>query len=113
LGVLMSEGLLQIIEQRAEIDGRFTDICRLGANGGGGYFSLMFTAYDQQTGRRVAIKIFNPDKVDSYRMACFEREVEILEQLAGQPDIIGWVGRRSTFTETVVNAGKEVDHRPV
>jgi serine/threonine protein kinase len=97
----VSEGFLQLIEQRSDIDGRFTDIRRIGADGGGGNFSLMFTAYDKQTGQRVAIKVFNPTKADPYRIACFEREVEVLQQLDGQSDIIGWVAPRSTFTEIV------------
>jgi len=101
----MVEGFLQLIEQRIDIDGRFTDIRRLGADGGGGNFSLMFTAYDQQTGRRVAIKVFNPTMATPYRLACFEREIQVLEQLAGQSDIIGWVAKCSTFTETAHSGG--------
>lgn len=93
--------LLRLIEARSDIDGRFTDIRRLGPSGGHGAFSLLFTALDSVRQERVAIKVFHPDVRDAYRQACFEREEAILHQLAGEPDIITWVAPRSQFVEVL------------
>src|SRR5947209_10985285 len=83
---------LRTVEGRPDLDGRFTDIRRLGGAGGDGHFSLLFSARDAMTKRRVALKFFHPDHLqDDYRWGCFIREAQLLEDLAGQPDIIGWV----------------------
>lgn len=89
---------LEIIEARSPIDGRFTNLKRLGDNGGGGYFSLLFTAYDLKLRREVALKFYRPDKMaERYRWDSFVREAELLEQLAGQDDIVTLVAPRSGF----------------
>lgn len=94
------ESLLKIIEGHSTLDGRFTEIRRIGQSGGSGNFSLLFSARDLTTGRRVALKFYHPERRhDSYRAACFEREETILCELNGQHDIIGWVGPRSYFLE--------------
>jgi serine/threonine protein kinase len=100
------DAYLKIVESRQDIDGRFIGARRVGQAGGNGVFSLVFRARDQGTGRDVAIKVFNPDCKEPYRIACFRREAKILEELRDQPDIIGWVAPRSTFTElTTTTAG--------
>jgi|HubBroStandDraft_6_1064221.scaffolds.fasta_scaffold03482_6 serine/threonine protein kinase len=94
------EGCLNIVENRGTIDGRFTNIKRLGRDGGGGCFSLLFSAQDTQTSQEVALKFFRPDKLgESYRWECFQREAAILQELAGQEDIVGWIAPLSTFTQ--------------
>ena len=96
------ELLLQWVEGHPGVDGRFTDIRRLGRNGGDGYFSLMFSALDTRSCNRVVLKVFHPDRrTDTYRWESFRREAEILERLAGQPDIIGWVAPLSEFSVNV------------
>jgi hypothetical protein len=45
------EPFLSLIESKAELCGRFTNMKRLGAMGGGGHFSLLFEAQDQKTGQ--------------------------------------------------------------
>jgi serine/threonine protein kinase len=97
------ELFLNLVEQQPNIDGRFANPKRLGPHGGGGNFSILFRATDLTTRQDVALKFYNPDKMsDSYRWQSFIREEEILHQLAGQPDIIGWVGPRSEFTVPVL-----------
>ena len=93
------ELLLQLVEKHADLDGRFSDIQRLGNVGGGGVFSLMFTAFDNVTASRVALKVYHPERNDPYRRGCFEREESLLRSVAGQPDIIRWVAPRSRFSE--------------
>jgi serine/threonine protein kinase len=91
---------LQIVEKRALLDGRFSDIRRLDPTGGNGNFSLIFTANDSQTDQRAALKFYNPNKRhDAYRWECFKREAEVLESLSGQKDIIGFGAPQSEFVE--------------
>jgi serine/threonine protein kinase len=100
------DAFLRIVESRQDIDGRFKGLRRVGPTGGNGVFSLVFRATDQLNGQDVAIKVFRPDCTIPYRIACFQREAQILETLRGQPDIIGWVAPRSSFIElTTTNAG--------
>jgi serine/threonine protein kinase len=100
------DAFLRIVESRQDIDGRFTGLRRVAAAAGKGVFSLVFRATDQVTCQDVAIKVFRPDCNDPYRIACFQREAQILETLQGQPDIIGWVAPRSSFVElTTTGAG--------
>lgn len=97
------EALLQIIERRSEIAGRFTNVQRIGSAGGDGHFSLVVKADDSVSGKRVALKFYNPikrlDPDASYRFGCFSREAEILERLKAEKDIIGWVAPVSEFVE--------------
>ena len=82
------EPFLQLVEGKSDLCGRFTDIRRLGNTGGGGQFSLVFTANDRETGRRVALKFLDPNITDPYRIESFAREVEVLGTLQNQPDIL-------------------------
>ncbi len=95
--------LVAIIEGRHDIDGRFVDMRRIGALGGNGYFSLLFSATDTRTGKRVALKVLNPECRETYRIDSFEREEKILQTLSGQPDIIEWVAPRSHFVEMLTH----------
>ena len=89
---------LTIIEQQGTIGGRFSAIRRLGADGGSGNFSLIFEAEDEHKGNcKVALKFLYPFQRDAYRIECFEREATVLEQLAGQKDVIQLVAPRSEF----------------
>lgn len=95
------DACLQIVENRQTIDGRFSQVRRLGATGGNGCFSLLFSAVDGSTGRDVALKFYRPDKMgESYRWESFQREARILEGLAGQNDIVAWVAPLGSFVET-------------
>lgn len=82
------EPFLNLIEAKAELSGRFTQMKRLGPTGGGGQFSLLCEAHDNLRGEKVALKFFDPNVKDSYRVESFAREVEVLEKLRGQPDIL-------------------------
>jgi serine/threonine protein kinase len=94
------DAFLQIVEQRPDIGGRFRNLRRIGAAGGNGNFSLVFTAEDSNSGDNVAVKVYNPEWLgDSYRLECFRREAALLEQLAGQPDIVRLAAPASHFTE--------------
>jgi serine/threonine protein kinase len=91
---------LKMVEDRGEIDGRFTAIQRLVVPVG--YFSLMFTAVDRTNGQSVVLKIFHPDhRADAYRWACFKREGVLLQRFIGQPDILQVVCGHSEFVETL------------
>lgn len=98
------EAVLKLIEGRQDIGGRYTNLRRVGTDGGGGTFSLVFEAKDKQTGTDVAVKVFRHDQLSSlstYRYECFCREARMLEKLSGSPHILGWVGARQEFVEQV------------
>ena len=93
------EFLLQIIESKHELGGRFTDVKRMGILGGGGAFSILFRAFDKATNTHVALKFFDPNVNDPYRLDSFKREVNLLATLQGQPDILQLVSGLAEFTE--------------
>lgn len=99
------ESLLQLVEAATDIEGRFTHLQRLGASGAGGYFSLLFSAHDGATGKRVAIKVFDLTRMDSYRLASFEREARLLQHFSGQPDIIAQVAPHGHFSVSITGPG--------
>lgn len=93
---------LELIENRALLDGRFSNIRRIDPTGGNGTFSLIFAATDTMRRQEVALKFYHPDhRHDGYRWASFEREAQILESLSGQRDIVSFVSGRSEFVETL------------
>jgi serine/threonine protein kinase len=96
------DGFLRLVEARGDIDGRFTNLRRIGLGGGGGQFSLVFAAWDNVSNREVAVKVYRPDQLlDTYRVQCFNREAQLLERLGGARGILGWVAPRGEFKERV------------
>ena len=96
------DGFLRLIEGKSNIAGRHVDLKRVGATGGEGHFSLVFSAKDQQTGRTVAVKVFRPDRLtETYRFQCFCREALLLEGLVGNANILEWLGAKDEFVERV------------
>lgn len=95
------EQYLRIIEAQPSILDRFKDIQRLGQNGGEGNFSLVFKSHDEESGKEVALKFYNPLKIgDTYRERSFVREAEVLSRLVGQRDILQIVSDKA---ELVIN----------
>lgn len=84
-----SQYLVDTLEALPLFDGRYSKLKLINAPLGGakrGYFSLVFRAHDELMGRTVALKFFDLDPAKSaggYRVKCFEREHQILEQLRG------------------------------
>ena len=98
------DALLLIIEAQADISGRFTNPSRIGTAGGDGHFSLVVSALDNNTGRRVALKFYDPDHAaDAYRSSCFQREAEMLQQFVGMADILQQVVPLQTFSLVAVH----------
>ena len=98
---LNREAYLQSVEKRPLLDGRFEKPTRLGASGGNGNFSLLFTADDRNTKSEIVLKFFHPDeRHDAYRWGCFDREARILQKLSGQKGIIELIAPRGEFIET-------------
>src|SRR5690348_3070989 len=91
------ESLLALIEAQHELQSRFVDIQRIDKHGGGGFFSLIFTATDKTTGKRVVLKVFNPFTNEPYRSESFKREAEILGKLNGREGIIGLISPYAQF----------------
>ena len=90
--------LLQTIERRTLIGDRFSDVRRLGTDGGDGHFSLLLTALDRLTGDRVALKFFDPaHSRDQYRWECFQREPRILLKFKGCRDILQCLAPHDEF----------------
>jgi len=86
------ENFLQIIESEASIDNRFVNVKRIDANGGRGNFSLVFTAFDEQTDKKVVLKFFDPLKNGNIdRLQRFRREGEMLSILSEEPYVINSV----------------------
>jgi len=81
---------LRLIEQESIIANRFKNVRRIDQVGGGGQFSLVFTADDifEKPNGSVVLKFFNPDRSDDYREKCFRREASILEEFSDQKNIL-------------------------
>jgi serine/threonine protein kinase len=95
------EALLQMIESRSDLDGRFHRIKRVGTSGGDGSFSLVFQANEKTTSELVALKFYHPlmrTPEHAYRWACFQREAKLVQQFKGQNDIIESLSPVSEFT---------------
>lgn len=97
------ELLLQIVEQSAQLNAAFEKVQRIGTSGGGGNFSLVFTATEKSSGQQRALKFFHPllrnaDPMNVYRWNSFQREVTLLNELAGQKDIITCTSPMLDFT---------------
>lgn len=98
------EALIQILEQRVDIEGRFTDIRRLPSGGSDGHFSVVMSGADSVASTRVALKFLLPSFTGTYRDDSFHREAELLQGFAGHPDIIQVVSPRIDFIETLTTA---------
>ena len=96
--MLKRDTLLQMLEQRSDIGGRFINIKRVDNPQGVGAFSALVAADDSVTKKRVAVKVSLPVQ-DSYRMDCFDREADLLKSLRGEPDIIQMIAEKAEFTE--------------
>ena len=96
--MLERDNLLRMLEQRSDIGGRFVNIKRVDNRQGVGAFSALVAADDKVTRKRVAVKVCRPLS-DPYRIACFEREAELLRSLKGEPDIIQIIAEKAEFTE--------------
>jgi serine/threonine protein kinase len=93
------DAILRIIESQPDVSGRYTGLTRIGAAGGSGAFSVVFSAHDVQTKRRVALKFFDPSQsTDVYRRACFQREAEMLARFRDCPDILQQVSDLEAFS---------------
>lgn len=85
----MRENFLRILESQNSINGRYSDLRRIGPKGGDGAFSILLSATDTQSGKKVALKFYDPTRSgDAYRMACFERESRVLKRLKGHHHIL-------------------------
>ena len=92
-----NDNLFKLVEAQQKIHDRFTDIKRLGS----GAFSLVFQSLDNQSGKRVALKVFDPFNKESYRWESFQRESSILELLKGQEGIIDLISPIATFEQVL------------
>jgi serine/threonine protein kinase len=100
------ESLLRIVESKDRLGGRFTNIQRIDPTGGGGNFSLVFSAKDEVSAREVALKFYDPLKrSDRYRFAAFEREAAVLGELSGQPDVLQILAPLDTFIQPFTAGG--------
>lgn len=81
------QAFINLILSRDSINERYRSLSLLSSDGG--YFSILFKAHDDRTGREVAIKFFDPNKRhDDYRLKCFHREAILLQELKGQKNIV-------------------------
>lgn len=91
---------IKIIESEKIIIKRFSDIKRFGKSGGNGNFSIMFTAKDQVTGSNVALKFYDPAKMDNTdRYERFKREAEMLSFFEDEPMVLNCVTDGICFLE--------------
>lgn len=84
----VSQFLVDDLQALPLLDGRFEGMTLVNFNSAQdqrrGCFSLVFRAHDQDNGRDVALKFFDPSRaMDEYRLKAFHREHEILEHLLG------------------------------
>ena len=100
--MLDRDTLLRMLEQRSEIGDRFINIKRVDNPRGVGAFSVLVAADDIVTNKRVAVKVCLPS-LDPYRIACFDRETDLLRSLRGERDIIQMIAEKGEFTELLTN----------
>lgn len=96
------EAYLQMVEGKGLLHDRFSNVKRIDPRGGGGHFSLVFTADDALNGEKVVLKFFRPDRYtpgDAYRWNSFERESKLLDELCGARDIIRLIMPQQEFEE--------------
>jgi len=94
------EALLQTIEQKPHLNGRFERMERIDQHGGGGQFSLVFRALDRHTKQDVALKFFDPtQRTDMYRWESFKREIDLLPEFNRKPDILQCLSGLMEFKE--------------
>lgn len=91
-----NEQHIRLIESLPIVNGRYTNLNRIGVHAGDGTFSYVFRADDSETKGQVCIKVHKPAS-DEYRTACFVREAQLLEELNGQGDILPLVEGRNAF----------------
>ncbi len=104
------DAILRAIEKQSEVSGRFSNLIRIGVNGGDGMFSLIVRAQDSHFDRPVALKFYNPEHLnDAYRWSCFQREAQILKEFVGCPDILQWVAPVDSFSLTFDHGGIKLE----
>lgn len=83
------EPYLQLIENQKRINDRYVNIKRIDPQGGNGFFSLVFNAFDEITQKDIILKFYNPLRL-SYpdRLQRFHREGEVLKTLIGHQNIL-------------------------
>lgn len=91
---------IELVRQQGTINERYTNLTLIGQ----GAFSFVMRAYDKQSRKEVALKFLHPNVQDAYRRQCFEREIEVLSQLNGQPNIMPLVEGLSTLVVTLQSA---------
>lgn len=102
---------LQLIEAQQKINNRFINVKRIDPNGGNGYHSLVFTAYDEITKENVILKFYHPLKMsDNDRFSRFHREGEILKILKGQPNILECIDGLCTLPITLNYSGIPINY---
>jgi len=104
------ERYLQIIESIAAIEGRFQKVERIDSNGGNGVFSLLFKAYDLQTGKKVALKFYDPNKNHYWeRVQRFHREADVLKILEDEPYVINCLAGVCTIQRTMIESTSRIE----
>ena len=80
---------VDLIESLEIINGRYVRPQSIQEAESDGHHSLIFKAEDRSTRRLVTLKFCGPAALnDSYRRACFSREIAILSCFSGQPNIL-------------------------
>lgn len=100
----MRENFLKILESQNSINGRYTNLKRIGPSGGDGCFSILLCAEDNVSKQIVALKFYDPTKTsDAYRVACFERESKVLKLLQGTDHILKLIDEAKDFPFQIVD----------
>lgn len=101
---------LQIIESIDVIERRFQKVERIDSNGGNGAFSLLFSAYDLQTGKKVALKFYDPNKDHDWeRVQRFHREADVLKTLEDEPYVINCLDGVCTVQRTMIESSSRIE----
>ncbi len=97
-----SQLLVDTLESLTLFENRYSGLRLVNVPASGpkrGFFSLIFRAKDELSGKDVALKFFDldPAKGDLYRIKSFEREHEILTRLIGAPRCLQVLSNFSTY----------------
>ena len=97
------ESVLRIVEAQELLGGRFHSIKRIDPIGGGGCFSVVFTACEP-SGQEVIVKFFFAPSIRddaAYRWDCFQRESTLLAKYGDRDHVVRLIAPQSDLTYTL------------
>ena len=92
------QAYIKLIESESLLNNRYKNIKAIDANGGAGYFSIVFKAHAIDINSKVILKFFDPMRIgEAERVKRFHREADLLRELGDEDSVIGYIEGVSTY----------------